>query len=88
MLEIVVYNSPTLNEQEIAMQWNLEGLVIEGRYLGEFPVTGRVELSRFSYGGRIRHHVKLNTPVEVYGAIRDFVIMDHFNITRVRDNPQ
>ena len=26
--------------------WNLEGLRVEGLYMGEFPVEGRVELSR------------------------------------------
>jgi hypothetical protein len=31
--------------------WNLEGLTVKGRYMGEFPVVGRVELSRVQYGG-------------------------------------
>ena len=31
--------------------WNLEGLRVEGLYMGEFPVEGRVELSRVRYGG-------------------------------------
>ena len=51
-----------------------------GLYMGEhkFPVTGTVELSRDG-----AHHVALDTPIEVYGAVRDRVILDHTQIQRV-----
>ena len=65
------------------MNWNLEGLTVKGMYMGDFPVTGRVELSRVKYGGGVSHHVVLDTPIEVFSAIRDRVILDHENVVRV-----
>jgi hypothetical protein len=65
------------------MNWNLENCVVEGMYMGEFPVRGTVELSRVMYGGRISHHVELHQPIEVFGAIRDRVIIEHQYISRV-----
>lgn len=66
------------------MNWNLEGLTVTGMYMGEFPVTGRVEISRVKYGGRISHHIVLETPIQVYSAIRDRVVLDHNEISSVR----
>ena len=43
--------------------WNLEGMCVSGMYMGEFPVTGVVTLSRVQYGGEVSHHVELETPV-------------------------
>ena len=65
--------------------WDLTGMKVFGLYLGEhkFPVTGTVELSRVAYGGEVRHHIALDTPIEVYGAVRDRVILDHMQIQRV-----
>ena len=63
--------------------WNLEGLEVRGRYMGEFPVAGRVELSRVKYGGEVSHHVVLESPVEVYGAQRDRVILEHKFVEQV-----
>lgn len=68
------------------MEWNLEGSRVSGSYMGEFPVTGRVELSRVKYGGGVAHHVVLDQPVTVYGAVRDRVILEHELIERVSDN--
>jgi hypothetical protein len=51
--------------------------------MGDFPVTGRVELSRVKYGGGVSHHVVLDTPIEVFSKIRDRVILDHENVVRV-----
>jgi hypothetical protein len=67
------------------MVWNLENCVVEGLYMGdpEFPIRGRVELSRVMYGGRISHHVELHQPIKVFGAIRDRVIIEHQYISRV-----
>jgi hypothetical protein len=57
--------------------------VVEGLYIGDFPIRGKVELSRVMYGGRVSHHVVLEEPIEVFGAIRDRVIVEHQYITRV-----
>ena len=37
------------------MGWNLEGLRIEGFYLNEVKVIGKVESSRVKYGGTVDH---------------------------------
>ena len=65
------------------MSWNLENSVVEGFYMGEFPIRGVVELSRVKYGGGVTHHVALEQPIEVYGAMRDRVIVENQYITRV-----
>jgi hypothetical protein len=65
------------------MNWNLEGLMVEGSYMGEFPITGRVDLSRVKYGGVVNHHVVLDAPITVYGAVRDRVIIEHSDVVRV-----
>lgn len=66
--------------------WNLEGMNITGRYMGEFPITGKVRLSRVKYGGVVSHHIELDNPITVYGNVRDNVILNHFEIESVRDN--
>lgn len=65
--------------------WNYEGMTVTGKYLGEFPVSGVVELSRVAYGGRVKHTVVLPAPIMVYGAERDRVILDMAEIEMVRD---
>lgn len=65
------------------MNWNLENLYVSGKYMGEFPITGKVTLSRVKYGGGISHHIQLNTPVKVYGSVRDSVILEHSEIEQV-----
>jgi hypothetical protein len=65
------------------MQWNLENLKVSARYLGDFSVQGVVTLSRVQYGGAVCHHIKLDLPLVVYGAIRDTVIVDHKDIDSV-----
>lgn len=64
--------------------WNLEGLEVSGKYMGEFPCTGVVELSRVQYGGEVSHHVVLTTPVVVYNETRERVILEHKFIETVR----
>ena len=51
--------------------------------MGSIPVAGRVELSRVKYGGEVSHHVALDSPVEVYGAVRDRVILEHRYVEQV-----
>ena len=68
------------------MNWNLEGMRVFGMYLNKFPVTGKVELSRVAYGGEVKHHVALDKPIEVYGAMRDRVILEHGRIQKVSEN--
>lgn len=70
------------------MNWNLEGLYVEATYLETFPVEGRVELSRVAYGGRVNHTIVLNNPINVYGAVRDRVIIEHQTVTRVKSNTE
>mgnify|MGYP006296909279 CR=1 FL=1 len=65
--------------------WNLEGMIIEAMYMGEFPVRGRVEQSRVRYGGGVCHTVVLDEAITVYGALRDRVIVEHEYISRVKD---
>ena len=65
------------------LPWNLEGLTVRGSYMGEFPVSGTVELSRVKYGGGVCHHIKLDECVNVYGATRDRVILNHSEINQV-----
>lgn len=66
------------------MNWNLEGMIVSGKYMNEFPITGKVRLSRVAYGGDIKHHIDLDTPMNIYGSIRDAVILNHFEIEQVR----
>lgn len=68
------------------MNWNLENLYVSGKYMGEFPITGKVRLSRVKYGGGISHHVDLIEPIEIYGNIRESVILNHSEIETVHDN--
>jgi hypothetical protein len=65
------------------MNWNLEGMGVVGRYMGEFPVEGVVHLSRVKYGGTVCHHVTLNAPVMVYGQLRESVILEHQEVEQV-----
>jgi hypothetical protein len=61
----------------------LDGKRIVGMYMGEYPVSGIVRLSRIKYGGGMSHHVTLNRPISVYGAVRDSVILDAKEIAGV-----
>ena len=70
------------------MQWNLEGLKVEGNYMGDFPVSGKVELSRVRYGGEVQHTVVLDKPLEMRWRDEpaDRVLLDHKFVTRVWSN--
>lgn len=64
--------------------WILEGLSVSGNYLDSIPIEGIVTLSRVKYGGKASHHIQLSKPIEVYGALRDVVILDHDQIKSVK----
>jgi hypothetical protein len=68
------------------MQWDLTGLHVQALYLGTVKCTGLVRLSRVKYGGTVSHHVALDKPIEVYGAVRHSVIIDHDQVLRVFSN--
>jgi hypothetical protein len=61
----------------------LDGKRIVGMYMGEYPVSGVVYLSRVKYGGGMSHHVTLSRPISVYGAVRESIILDASEIKGV-----
>jgi hypothetical protein len=65
--------------------WDLTGMTVSGQYMGEIPVTGKVRLSRVKYGGEISHHVDLDTPMNIFGSIRNTVILEHKHVESVRN---
>ncbi len=67
------------------MNWNLEGMRVVGIYMGMFPISGKVDLSRVKYGGEVIHHVALDKPIEVFGAMRGQVILEHKFVNRVME---
>lgn len=71
------------------MGWNLEGLAVQGAYMGDIPVAGTVIKSRVKYGGGIQHMVLLDHAFDAgYGIQReagDTVFLDHANVTRVME---
>ena len=66
--------------------WDYSGLYVVGRYMGDIPIRGLVESSRVKYGGNVCHTVVLDEPVNVYGSLRDCVILDMSEIERVMSN--
>ena len=65
------------------MSWNLEGLHVTGMYMGEYQVSGLVELSRVKYGGGVQHTVVLDKPLSLRWAVRDRVLLDQQDVIRV-----
>lgn len=65
------------------MNWNLEGLSIEASYLDDFSISGKVELSRVKYGGKVQHTVVLESPINIYGQLRDRLLIEHEDVSRV-----
>jgi len=61
------------------MKWNLTGERINGLYMGLFPYTGTVESSRVKYGGKVQHTVIVDKPFNVYGEVRERVLVEDFN---------
>jgi hypothetical protein len=58
------------------MSWNKEGQQVAGVYLNAYTVVGTVALSRVKYGGRVQHTVDLVSPIEIFGTIRDTILLD------------
>jgi hypothetical protein len=61
----------------------LDGMRIIGMYMGDYPVSGTVRLSRVKYGNGMSHHVTLDNPINVFGAVRDSVILNENEIAGV-----
>ena len=65
-------------------KWHLEGKKVKVMYLGEYEGVGVVESSRVTYGGMVKHWVKLDKPIELNfdtdeGRFRDAVyIYEHW----------
>jgi hypothetical protein len=66
--------------------WNLTGLYIKGRYLGDMPVTGLVVHSRVKFGGSVQHSVELSDPLTVYGSVRERVLLDAIDVDSVHSS--
>jgi hypothetical protein len=45
-------------------------------YMGDYAVSGVVWQSRVTYGGDMSHHVTLDNPINVFGAVRESVILE------------
>jgi hypothetical protein len=54
----------------------LDGQRVIGMYLGDIAVSGVVRLSRVTYGGSMSHHVTLDNPINVFGEVRESVILE------------
>lgn len=70
----------------IANRWDLVGARVEGRYMGDYPFTGTVTESRVCYGGEVKHTVAVDTPLEVFGAKRDLVMVFHDQLEFLKEN--
>lgn len=57
------------------MSWDRTGQKISGQYLGKFPFAGVVESSRVKYGGSVQHTVVLDNAIEVFGELRERVLI-------------
>ncbi len=55
------------------MSWVLDGARVRGLYLETFPVEGVVTESRVTFGGGVKYTIALDTPMDVYGALRETV---------------
>ena len=65
------------------MSWNLEGMRVTGKYLDQFEFTGTVVESRVKYGGKVSNTIVLDSPLVVFGAIRDRILMESDQISQV-----
>ena len=67
------------------MNWDLTGMTIWARYMGEFDVYGVVESSRVKYGGEVQHTIRLPEPMNIYGRMADRLLIESKYVTRVKD---
>jgi hypothetical protein len=63
--------------------WILEGQRVKGLYLETFEVEGTVTESRVTFGGGVKHTVALDTPMEVYGSVRETVNLYHWDVETI-----
>ena len=63
--------------------WILEGTRVKGLYLETFPVEGVVTESRVTFGGGVKHTIALDTPMEVYGSVRETVNLYHWDVETI-----
>ena len=68
------------------MDWNLEGLRINGLYMGLFPYSGLVLNSRVKFGGEVQHTVLIDEPIKVYGEVRDMILVSKGEVNRILEN--
>lgn len=61
-----------------------EGQLVRGKYLGEVRYVGIVKESRVKYGGKVQHRVELAAPIEVYGRIKDIVLVEEDEIDEAK----
>jgi hypothetical protein len=61
---------------ENTMAWNREGNFVAGNYMGIFPYAGKISESRVKYGGKVQHTVKLLSAINVFGDVRDTILVD------------
>ena len=61
----------------------LDGMRTIGMYMGDYPVSGTVRWSRVKYGSGMSHHVTLDNPINVFGAVRDSVILNENEVAGV-----
>jgi hypothetical protein len=64
--------------------WDLENCRVTGNYMGMFPIAGMVTESRVKYGGTVSHTVALDKPITVFGAIRECVILDNWEVSKMK----
>ncbi len=57
----------------VTTDWVQDGTRVRGLYLEQFEVEGTVTTSRPTYGGGLKYTVALDTPIDVYGALRESV---------------
>ena len=65
------------------MSWNREGNLIAGNYMGIFPYSGRIVSSRVKYGGKVQHTVELLSAINVFGDVRNTILVDEDELVAV-----
>lgn len=56
------------------MSWDLTGKSISGLYYNN-KYSGVITHTRVCYGGDVQYRVQLNTPITVYGDIREVIFV-------------
>jgi ABC-type hemin transport system ATPase subunit len=72
------------------MEWNLEGLRVHGKYMGEYACSGLVESSRVMYGGGVQHTVTLDKSLQLRWRSEptDRVLLEHQHVVQVQQYHQ